>query len=89
MTNLLFCRGGLVNQEDLVQALKDGGIAGAGLDVMTPEPLSPDHELTRMKNVTLTPHIGSSTMETRLDMINLAVDNLIAGLEGRTLPAQL
>ena len=82
-------RGGLINQDDLIQALKDGTIAGAGLDVMTPEPIPPNHELVQMPNVFLTPHIASSTRETRLKMINLVVDNILAGLNGEPMPTRL
>lgn len=82
-------RGGLVQQDDLVKALKEGEIAGAGLDVMTPEPLPPSHDLVKLPNACLTPHIGTSTRETRVTMINLVVDNLLAGLEDRPMPARL
>lgn len=82
-------RGGLINQDDLVEALKAGKIAGAALDVMTPEPLPPNHELLGLPNAFLTPHIGSSTKETRLKMINLAVDNLLQGLNDQPMPARL
>ena len=60
-----------------------------GLDVMTPEPIPPNHELIHLPNVFLTPHIGSSTKETRLKMINLAVDNILAGLKNETMPTRL
>ncbi len=56
-------RGGVVDTEALVRALKEGWIAGAGLDVFEEEPLPPDHPLTKLDNVVLTPHIGSSTIE--------------------------
>ena len=82
-------RGGLIQQEDLVEALKEGEIGGAGLDVMTPEPIAPDHELVKLPNVVLTPHIGTSTRETRLEMINLVVDNILAGLQGKPMPTRL
>jgi len=82
-------RGGLINQDDLIQALKTGEIAGAALDVMTPEPLPADHELVKLPNVFLTPHIGSSTRETRLKMINLAVDNILTGLQDKPMPTRL
>ena len=81
--------GGLIQQDDLIEALKQGEIAGAGLDVMTPEPIAPDHELVKMPNVVLTPHIGTSTRETRLEMINLVVDNILAGLQDKPLPTRL
>jgi len=56
-------RGGLVNQDDLLKALESGTIAGAALDVYDSEPLSADSGLTRMENVTLTPHIAGTTRE--------------------------
>ncbi len=64
-------------------------IAGAGLDVMTPEPLPPNHELTTMVNVTLTPHMATAQWEARLAMGALAVQNLIAGLEGQPMPSRV
>ena len=64
-------------------------LSGAGLDVMTPEPLDPKHVLVDMPNVFLTPHIGSSTRETRLKMINLAIDNILAGLQDKPMPTRL
>ena len=73
----------------MVQALKEGEIGGAGLDVMTPEPIAPDHELVKLPNVVLTPHIGTSTRETRLEMINLVVDNILAALQGKPMPTRL
>ena len=82
-------RGGLIQQKDLVQALKEGEICGAGLDVMTPEPIAPDHELVNLPNVVLTPHMGTSTRETRLEMINLVVDNILAALQGKPMPTRL
>ena len=56
-------RGGVVNTEALVKALREGWIAGAGLDVYEEEPLPKDHPLTKLDNVVLTPHIGASTWE--------------------------
>ena len=56
-------RGGVVDTEALVKALKEGWIAGAGLDVFEEEPLPPDHPLTKLENVVLTPHIGANTVE--------------------------
>ena len=73
----------------MVQALKEGEICGAGLDVMTPEPIASDHELVKLPNVVLTPHIGTSTRETRLEMINLVVDNILAALQGKPMPTRL
>lgn len=78
-------RGGVVDDQALVEALKAKRIAGAGLDVFENEPaLNPG--FLGLDNVTLTPHIGSSTRQTRLAMAMLAADNLIAYLtQGRAL----
>ncbi len=78
-------RGPVVNEKALVKALRDGWIAGAGLDVYEHEP-RPTPGLTRLKNVVLAPHIGSATMETRLKMANKAAENCVAGLTGRRPP---
>lgn len=78
-------RGKVVDEEALVEALKSRAIAGAGLDVFEDEPdLHP--ELAKLDNVILLPHIGSATAETRLKMALLAVENLLAALEGRRPP---
>jgi len=76
-------RGTVVDEEALIAALKDGKIAGAGLDVMAKEPLDPANPLTSLPNVILQPHIGSGTVETRRAMIELAVDNLLDAVAGR------
>jgi phosphoglycerate dehydrogenase-like enzyme len=75
-------RGPVVDQDALIKALKDGTIGGAGLDVMTPEPLPPDHRLVHAPHIVLSPHVGSATLETRTKMAHLAVDGLLAGLRG-------
>ena len=78
-------RGPVVEEKALVEALKNGKIAGAGLDVYEEEPdLAPG--LTDLDNVTLLPHVGSATLETRTKMAQLAADNLLAGLRGETPP---
>ncbi|MFM7796888.1 MAG: 2-hydroxyacid dehydrogenase [Candidatus Nitrosotenuis sp.] len=74
-------RGKIVNEEDLVKALKRKIISGAGLDVFEREPIKKSHELTKMENVVLAPHIGSSSAETRKKMASIAVQNLVLGLE--------
>lgn len=79
-------RGGVVKTEDLVKALESGWIYGAGLDVFEEEPLPPDHPLTKLPNVVLTPHIGSATWEARTAMAKAVEENLIAFLEGRIPP---
>ena len=78
-------RGAVVDQAALVRALQSGGIAGAALDVMDPEPLDPADPLCALPNVVLTPHIGSGTVETRRAMQELAVRNLVQAMAG-TLP---
>lgn len=79
-------RGGLVDQADMISALKNQTIAGAGIDVMEPEPLPANHPLLDLENCTITPHIGSATLETRLAMSNLVVDSIIATIEGTAPP---
>jgi glyoxylate reductase len=78
-------RGPVVDEAALAQALKEGWIAGAGIDVFEDEPkIHPG--LMGLTNTVLAPHIGSASWETRLQMANLAVDNCLAVLEGRTPP---
>lgn len=78
-------RGALIDESALVQALKDGIIAGCGLDVYENEPqLAPG--LAELPNVVLLPHIGSATMETRSKMAMMAVDNLLAAADGKKPP---
>ena len=78
-------RGNIIDEEALVQALAGGQIRGAGLDVFENEPkVHPG--LIELNNVTLLPHIGSATAETRSRMAGLAVENLMAFLDGRRPP---
>jgi len=79
-------RGSVVDEAALVQALANGTIAGAGLDVFEREPAVPE-ALWSMEQVVLTPHIGSATHETRQAMAALACDNLRAHLAGQPMPA--
>ncbi len=75
-------RGPVIKEQDLVQALKEGRIAGAGLDVYENEPaMAPG--LAELDNAVLLPHVGSATHTTRRDMALLAARNLLAMLEGR------
>jgi glyoxylate reductase len=78
-------RGPVVDEAALGQALKEGWIAGAGLDVFEEEP-KVHPSLMGLRNVVLAPHIASASSDTRLQMANLAVDNCLAVLEGRTPP---
>lgn len=78
-------RGQVIDEKALVEVLRARKIGGAGLDVYENEPsLTPG--LTELDNVILLPHVGSGTLETRIKIGTLAVENLIAGLEGRTPP---
>lgn len=78
-------RGPVIDEKALVEVLKAGKIGGAGLDVYENEPaLAPD--LTELDNVILLPHVGSGTQETRIKIGTLAVENLIAGMEGQKPP---
>jgi len=76
-------RGKIVNEKDLVTALKKKMIAGAGLDVFETEPISKKHPLVKLQNVVLAPHIGSSTKETRAKMAEITVKNLNLGMNGK------
>jgi len=78
-------RGPIVDEEALVQALRVGRLAGAGLDVFENEP-QVHPALMGMENVTLSPHVGSATPETRLRMALLASENLLAALRGERPP---
>lgn len=75
-------RGAVVDQDALIQALSNGRIAAAGLDVYTNEPAIPP-ELLKLENVVLLPHIGSATVRTRTEMACLAARNVIAVLDGK------
>lgn len=79
-------RGDIVDQHALRRALHEGWIAGAALDVTSPEPLPPEDPLLEAPNLIVAPHIGSATASTRARMADIAVDNLLAGLAGRPLP---
>jgi glyoxylate reductase len=79
-------RGELHDEQDLTEALSNGTIWGAGLDVTNPEPMRRDNPLLRMPNVCVLPHIGSATQETRIAMAKLAAENIVAGLKGERLP---
>jgi glyoxylate reductase len=78
-------RGGLVDSEALVRALREGPLAAAGLDVYEHEPALPP-ELIELDNVVLAPHIGSATRSARDGMARLVAENVIAVLEGRQPP---
>lgn len=79
-------RGGTVNEKDLIDALNNNEIRGAGVDVYSQEPVNPDNPLLGMNNVVTTPHMGASTEETIFAMSQLATKNIITGLEGKEPP---
>ena len=76
----------MVDQDALRAALIDGEIAGAGLDVTDPEPLPADDPLLSAPNLLVVPHVGSATVRTRARMADIAVDNLLAALDGDEMP---
>jgi len=76
-------RGKIIKEKDLVSALKRKTIAGAGLDVFESEPIGKNHPLTKIPNVVLAPHIGSSTKKTREQMARITVKNLNLGINGK------
>jgi glyoxylate reductase len=82
-------RGPIVDHDALRRALIAGEIAGAALDVTDPEPLPPDDPLLTAPNLIVVPHIGSGTRVARERMADLAVDNLLAALDGRPMPHQV
>ncbi len=79
-------RGPVVDQPALYRALKSRRIFAAAIDVTEKEPIPPADPLLELDNLVIAPHIASASYRTRLKMANMAVDNLLAGLEGRRLP---
>lgn len=81
-------RGSIINEQDLIAALQNGDIAGAGLDVFAQEPNVPA-EFIAMDNVVLQPHVASATNETRQRMSNIVFENVQAYFDGKTLPHRI
>ncbi|MEH7223464.1 D-glycerate dehydrogenase [Bacillus sp. JJ1566] len=79
-------RGGIVNEKDLFEALSEGEIWAAGVDVFHQEPVPIDHPLLQLPNVVALPHIGSASIQTRTKMWELAAHNLRLGLKGKVPP---
>ena len=78
-------RGPVVDTAALTQALHSRQIYAAGLDVTDPEPLPRNHPLLKLDNVTIAPHLGSATEQTRRQMAEISVENLLRGLRGQEL----
>ena len=76
-------RGPLVVEKDLADALNSGKVAGAGLDVVSSEPIKADNPLLTAKNCIITPHISWAPRESRLRLLNLAIDNLQKFIDGQ------
>ena len=76
-------RGKVVNEKDLVKALKQKIIGGAGLDVFETEPINKNHSFLKLENIVLAPHVGSSTKETRMKMAEITIKNLILGMNDK------
>jgi D-3-phosphoglycerate dehydrogenase len=81
-------RGEIVNTLDMVAALRSGRVAGYGADVLDQEPPPPDHPLLREPNCIVTPHVASRTVESVHRQATMAVQNLIAVLDGQKPLAQ-
>ena len=79
-------RGPVVDEKALYKALKEGWIAGAGLDVFEQEPTPLDNPLLKLDNIVVAPHISSASYETRSRMAEMVAENLTAFFEGRTPP---
>ena len=82
-------RGGTVDQDALTKALEENMIAGAALDVTSPEPIDPNHPLVHMDNVVMTPHIASASSETYVRMSLMAADNIIKFFKNIDMPSCL
>jgi glyoxylate reductase len=79
-------RGGLINQAALLEAVRNGQIAGAGLDVTDPEPPAPDDPILNEPRILVTPHIGSASVVARTGMTRVCVENILAVLRGEPPP---
>jgi len=80
-------RGPVVDHDALYEALRDGVIAGAALDVTEPEPVPGHHQLLSLPNCLIVPHIASASFATRAKMASIATENLLAGVKRAPLPS--
>jgi glyoxylate reductase len=79
-------RGGLIDQAALLRAVREGALAGAGLDVTDPEPPAPDDPVLHTPGIFVTPHLGSCSVAARTGMTRVCVRNLVAALSGERPP---
>ncbi len=79
-------RGSIHNEKDMIYAIENGEIWGAGLDVTDPEPMKPDNPLLSMENICVLPHVGSGTIEARNQMSVLAAMNIIEFYKNHKVP---
>ena len=79
-------RGPVVDQNAMYEALKSKKILRAALDVVAVEPIPPDDPLLSLDNVIITPHVGSAVLRTRKQMLEVGIENLLAGLRGERMP---
>ena len=77
-------RGGVIDEQALAGAVKNGVIAGAAIDVLTTEPMSENCPLFDVENLTVTPHIAWAPIETRNRLMHIVEDNVKSFLEGKT-----
>ena len=82
-------RGGIVDTQALTETMIAKRIFAAALDVTEPEPLPREHPLLKLENFTITPHVGSATVQTRRRMAELSVENLLNGLTGKPLACEV
>ncbi len=82
-------RGAIIDEKSLICAVKNGRIRGAGLDVFETEPLRVKNPLVKLENVTLVPHLGTATEETREGMAKITLENLLAGIAGNKIPHEV
>lgn len=82
-------RGQVVEQNDLYEALRNGVIRAAGLDVTTPEPILLDNPLLTLENCVIVPHIGSAEIETRIEMARVTAENILGALNNKEMVSEL
>ncbi|XP_019346174.1 probable 2-ketogluconate reductase isoform X2 [Alligator mississippiensis] len=88
-TLINICRGPVIDQDALVEALQNKVIKAAALDVTYPEPLPRDHPLLKLKNIIITPHIGTATKHARWLMMKSMVENIFSALNGFPIPNEV